>query len=58
MKAILLGVLAAAAACSVWAGGCYDPNKPIPCDPSTIDYPRCLDPTQPTVPRDAGAERD
>lgn len=26
---------------------CY--KTPPPCDPSTIDYPRCLDPTQPSL---------
>lgn len=26
---------------------CYDPNKPPPCHPGTIDYPRCIDPTLP-----------
>lgn len=41
----------------VSAVGCYDPNKPPPCNPSTIDYPRCLDPTQPTAARDAGVDR-
>lgn len=30
-----------------FAAGCYDPNKPPPCHPGTIDYPRCIDPTQP-----------
>jgi len=37
--------------------GCYDPNKPPPCDPSTIDWPRCIDPTQPMAVRDGGSER-
>lgn len=37
------------------AVGCY--RELPPCDPSTIDYPRCLDPTQPLAARDAGAER-
>ncbi len=35
--------------------GCYKGNPP--CDPSTVDWPRC-DPTQPPMSkRDGGAER-
>lgn len=34
--------------------GCY--TRPPPCDPSTIDWPACIDPTQPAL-ADAGAPR-
>lgn len=34
-------------------GACYDPNNLPPCDPSTIDYPRCLDPTLPSKAKQA-----
>lgn len=49
---LALAVLALAGAVS-----CYDPNKPPPCHPGTIDYPACIDPTQPRAARDAGADR-
>lgn len=42
MKRLLLFVLALSASC-------YNPNKPPACDPSTIDWPRCVDPTQPKL---------
>lgn len=32
---------------------CY--TTPPPCDPTTIDWPRCIDPTQPARKADAGA---
>jgi hypothetical protein len=34
---------------------CYD--KPPPCNPNTIDWPRCIDPTQPSLKGDASAPK-
>ena len=58
-RALRLLLLAGAAGLGVYgAWGCYDPSKPIPCDPTTIDWPRCRNPTDPPmVPRDGGLDR-
>jgi hypothetical protein len=55
VKALLLGLLVGAAACSVWAGGCYKGNPP--CDPTTVDWPRCRPWDPPMAPHDAGVDR-
>lgn len=42
----------------VWSlGGCYHIEDVPPCDPGSLNYPQCIDPTQPAAARDAGADR-
>jgi hypothetical protein len=49
---ITLGIYAAMS-----APGCYDPHNPPPCDPSTVDWPRCRPWDPPMAVHDGGAER-
>lgn len=57
MRFVFAGLLVAAAACSVWAGGCYDTHNPPPCTPSSVDWPRCRPWDPPMAAHDAGADR-